>query len=87
MGGDNVNFYEALEKIPTFKDGKMVEIEPLTEASPLQIPGFKDTYVYHIGHPESVTLPRVIDANSISNVMYLGKTAMSMFQKYNQKIF
>lgn len=79
-------FYEALDKIPTFKDGKMVEIEPLTEASPLQIPGFKDTEVCHIGHPEPVTLPRVINANSVSNLMYLGKTAMSEFQKCSQKI-
>lgn len=79
-------FYEALEKIPTFMDGKMVEIEPLTEATPLQIPGFKDAYVCHIGHPEPVTLPRVINANSVSNLMYLGKTATNMFRKYKQKI-
>ena len=79
-------FYETLEKIPTFKGGKMVEIEPLTEAEPLKFPGFKDTYVCHIGHPEPVTLPRVIKANSVSNLMYMGKTATDMVREYSQKI-
>ncbi len=79
-------FYESLEKIPTFKDGRMVEIEPLTAAPPLQFPGFKDTYACHIGHPEPVTLPRVISANNVSNLMYLGKTATDMVHKYSQKI-
>ena len=79
-------FYEALEDIPTFKDGKMVDIPPLTEAEPLQFPGFKDTYVCHIGHPEPVTLPRVIEANSVSNLMFVGKTATDIIRKYTQKI-
>lgn len=79
-------FYETLETIPTFKDGKMVEIKPLTEAEPFQFPGFKDAYVCHLGHPEPVTLPRVIKANSVSNVMYIGKVATEMVRKYSQQI-
>jgi len=79
-------FYETLEKIPTFKGGKIIEIEPLTEAEPLQFPGFKDTYVCHIGHQEPVTLSRVIKANSVSNLMYMGKTATDMVREYSQKI-
>jgi len=79
-------FYETLEKIPTFREGKMVEIEPLTEAEPLKFPGYKDAYVCHIGHPEPVTLPRVIKANSVSNLMYMGKTATDMVREYSQKI-
>ena len=79
-------FYETLEKISTFKGGKMVEIEPLTEAEPFQFPGFKDAYVCHIGHPEPVTLPRVIKANSVSNLMYMGRTATDIIRKYSQKI-
>ncbi len=79
-------FYETLEKIPTFKGGKIIEIEPLTEAEPLQFPGFKDAYVCHIGHPEPVTLPRVIKANSVSNLMYMGKMATDMVREYSQKI-
>ena len=79
-------FYETLEDIPTFKDGKMVNIKPLTEAKPLQFPGFKDTYVCHIGHPEPVTLPRVIKANSVSNLMFEGKKATDIIRKYTNKI-
>ncbi|UCD01660.1 MAG: saccharopine dehydrogenase NADP-binding domain-containing protein [Promethearchaeota archaeon] len=79
-------FYETLENIPTFKDRKIVNILPLTEAEPLQFPGFKDTYVCHIGHPEPVTLPRVIKANSVSNVMFIGKTATDIIREYTQKI-
>ena len=79
-------FYETLETIPTFKDGKMVEIKPLTEAEPLKFPGFKDAYVVHLGHPEPVTLPRVIKANSVSNLMYLGKLTTEMVREYSQKI-
>lgn len=79
-------FYETLEDIPTFKDGKMINIRPLTEAKPLQFPGFKDTYVCHIGHPEPVTLPRVIKAKSVSNLMFEGKTATDIIRKYTNKI-
>jgi len=79
-------FYETLETITTFKDGKMVEIKPLTETEPLQFPGFKNAYVCHLGHPEPVTLPRVIKANSVSNVMYIGKLATEMVRKYSQQI-
>jgi len=78
--------FETLEKIPTFKDGKIIEIEPLTEAEPLQFPGFKDTYICHIGHPETVTLPRTIKAKSISLVMFIGETATNRTHKYRQKI-
>lgn len=79
-------FYETVEDIPTFNDGKMINITPLTDAEPLQFPGFKDTYVCHIGHPEPVTLPRVIKANSVSNLMYMGRTLTDIIRKYTQQI-
>ena len=79
-------FYETVESIPTFRDGKMIEIKPLTDAEPLQFPGFKDTYVCHIGHPEPVTLPRVLNASSVSNLMYMGKTITDIVRKYTQQI-
>ncbi len=79
-------FYETLEEIPTYKDGKFKEIKSLTDAEPFQFPGFKDTYVCHIGHPEPVTLPRVIKAKSVSNLMYMGKTVTDIVRKYTQKI-
>jgi saccharopine dehydrogenase-like NADP-dependent oxidoreductase len=78
--------YETIEKIPTFKDGKIIEIEPLTETKPFDFPGFKSVYACHIGHPEPVTLPRTINAKTISNVMYIGKSATEFTRKYCQKI-
>ncbi|MFX1324785.1 MAG: saccharopine dehydrogenase family protein [Promethearchaeota archaeon] len=79
-------FYETLEEIPTYRNGKFIDIKPLTDAEPLQFPGFEDTYVCHIGHPEPITLPRVIKTNSVSNLMYLGKTATEVVRNYTQKI-
>lgn len=79
-------FYETLEEIPTYRDGKFVNIKPLTDAEPLEFPGFKETYVCHIGHPEPVTLPRVIKANSVSNLMYMGKTITDIVRKYTHQI-
>lgn len=79
-------FYETAEIIPTFKNGKIIEIKPLTDAKPLQFPGFKDTYVCHIGHPEPVTLSRVLNVNSVSNLMYMGKTITDIVRKYTLQI-
>ncbi|MHA1914614.1 MAG: saccharopine dehydrogenase family protein [Promethearchaeota archaeon] len=79
-------FYETVTTIPTYSNGKFVDIKPLTDADPLQFPGFKDTYVCHIGHPEPVTLPRVITANSVSNLMYMGKLITDLVRKYTQQI-
>ncbi len=79
-------FYEALEEIPTYRDGKFFNIKPLTDADPFQFPGFKDTYVCHIGHPEPVTLPRVLKVNSVSNLMYMGKSITEIVRKYTQQI-
>ncbi len=78
--------YETIEKIPTFKNGEMVEIEPLTETEPFDFPGYKSMYAVNIGHPEPVTLPRTIKAKNISNVMYIGKTATDITRNYSQKI-
>ncbi len=78
--------YESIGKIPTFKDGKRIEIEALTEVDPIQIPGYADAYAVHIGHPEPITLPRTIKAKSISNVMFIGKTATEVVRDYRKKI-
>ena len=79
--------WETLDKIPTFKDGKMIEIESLTETEKrFEFPGFKDMYTVHIGHPEPVTLPRTLKAKSISNVIYFGEDAIDITRKYSQKL-
>ena len=79
-------FYETLEEMPTYRGGKYINIKPLSDAEPLNFPGFKETYVCHIGHPEPVTLPRVIKANSVSNLMYMGNTITNIIRSYTQKI-
>ena len=78
--------FETLEKIPTFQDGKMIEIESLTEMEPFAFSGFKEMYACHIGHPEPVTLPRTLKAKTVSNAMYIGKTATDIVRQYRQKI-
>lgn len=79
--------YETIEKIPTFKNGSMIEIEPLTEAEPIRFPDFNEMYACHIGHPEPVTLPRTLKkAKSICNLMFIGKTATYITRQYSQKI-
>lgn len=78
--------YETLGKIPTFKDGKMIKIEPLTETEPFSFPGFKEMYACHIGHPEPVTIPRTIKAKSVSNVMYIGETFTEFVRECSRKI-
>jgi saccharopine dehydrogenase-like NADP-dependent oxidoreductase len=79
-------FYETIGKIPTFKDGKILEIESLSEGPPVQFPGYKEVYACHIGHPEPVTLPRVIKANSICNVAFLGRKPIEIVKKIRNKI-
>jgi len=72
--------YECIEPIPTFRDGKIINIEPLSDAAPIKFPGYKDTFAYHIGHPEPVTLPRTIKANSVSNVLFYGKSFIQLLR-------
>jgi saccharopine dehydrogenase-like NADP-dependent oxidoreductase len=79
-------FYETLGTIPTFKDGKLIQIKSLTEAAAIQFPGYKDAYACHIGHPEPVTLPRVIKANSVCNLAFLGRKPTKIVRDYSRKI-
>lgn len=78
--------HESVGKIPTFKDGRLVDIEALTEAEPFKFPGLLKFYAVHIGHPEPVMLSRTIKANSISNLMLFGKTVTNEIRKYARKI-
>lgn len=78
--------YETIGKIPTFKDGNMIEVDGLAEIEPLKFPGYKDVYACHLGHPEPVTLPRIIKAKTIASVMYIGEIPTDITRKYRQKI-
>ncbi len=78
--------YETIEDIPTFKDGKIKYIESLTEHEPLAFPGFNEVYACHIGHPEPVTLSRIINAKIICNLCYMGKTLTDIIREYREQI-
>lgn len=78
--------YETIETIPTYKNGKIIYIKSLTESTPIRFPRFKEAYACHIGHPEPITLPRVIKANSISNVMFVGKKSTELVKELRQSI-
>jgi saccharopine dehydrogenase-like NADP-dependent oxidoreductase len=78
---------ESIGKIPTFRDGKLTEIEALTEVKSVKFPGGgRNMYACHVGHPEPVTLSRTLKANYISNVMYLTKLATNRVRGYIRKI-
>ncbi|MHA1729207.1 MAG: saccharopine dehydrogenase family protein, partial [Promethearchaeota archaeon] len=78
--------YESLEKVPTFRSGKLVGIIPLIEAKPLKFSKNDERYAVHIGHPEPVTLYRQIKANSISNLMCTGKNYTENARKFRDKV-
>lgn len=77
---------ESMGKVPTYREGRIIEIEPLIDAPPLSFPGFKEIYSCYIGHPEPVMLSRTIKANSISNQMYLSEKGTIRIRKYAKKV-
>jgi len=72
--------HECIGPVPTWRNGKQVEIEPLDEEHPVEFPGMKPYYGVHVGHPEPVTLPRTINANTISCIMFFGERITSMLR-------
>jgi len=78
--------HESIGQIPTFRDGKLTEVETLTEAPPIEFPGIKKFYSCHIGHPEPVTLCRTLKAKSISCQMFLTEYLTNQIRKYVEKI-
>lgn len=79
--------HESQGKIPTFRNGKLTEIEALTDAAPIKIPGRgRPMYACHIGHPEPITLSRTLKAKSISSIMYLTSYFTDELRKYMRKL-
>ncbi len=79
--------HESIGKIPIYRDGKLVEIESLTEAEPIHFPGRGGPmYACYIGHPEPVTLSRTLKVNSISNQMFLTKKFTDVLRDYVKQI-
>ena len=78
--------HESIGKIPTFRNGKLIEIGALTDAAPIEFPGMKKFYSCYIGHPEPVTLPRTIKAKAISNQMFLTQGVTKLLRDYAKRI-
>ncbi len=57
----------AAGKVPTYRYGRWVEVLGLTEREEVEFPDPVGVVpVYHVGHPEPVTLPRFIDAQYVA---------------------
>jgi saccharopine dehydrogenase-like NADP-dependent oxidoreductase len=79
--------FESVGKIPTYRDGQLIEIDALSDVEPLKFPGGgRALYACHVGHPEPVTLSRTLEAKTIANVMYLTKFFTDELREYLNKI-
>ena len=58
-------FHECAGIIPAYREGNIGGIDSMTTAGLLQFPGLADTPVYHVGHPEPVTIPKTVAAQSV----------------------
>lgn len=60
-------FYAITGKVPTYKDGQWVEVEAGSGKEPVDFGGVLGTVrVFHCGHPEPMTVPRYINARTVS---------------------
>ena len=53
--------------VPSFQNGRMKQVPAGTDREKILFPEpVGEIYVYHLGHPEPVTIPRFIDANTVT---------------------
>ncbi|MBI4517876.1 MAG: saccharopine dehydrogenase NADP-binding domain-containing protein [Deltaproteobacteria bacterium] len=75
-GGEHVNaalehlMYSWSGRFPTFSDGRAVEVDAQEPGLAVTTPGGAVRTLYHVGHPEPVTLPRFI--SGVRTVANLG---------------
>lgn len=54
-------YHASTGNVPTYRDGKWVEIPALSEPEVVEFPPpIGEIEVYHVGHPEPVTIPRYV---------------------------
>ena len=54
-------YHAATGKVPTYRDSKWVEVPSLSEPEVVELPlPIGEIEVYHVGHPEPVTIPRYV---------------------------
>lgn len=60
-------FYAVTGKVPTYRDGQWVDVEAGTGKESVDFGGVLGTVkVFHCGHPEPMTVPRYIQARTVS---------------------
>jgi len=54
-------FHASAGDVPTYRDGRWVEVSALSEQEVVEFPPpLREIEVFHVGHPEPVTIPRYI---------------------------
>ncbi len=79
-------FHECSSTVPTYRDGNLVGVDSMTSAGSLQFPGYADRQVFHVGHPEPITLPKTSNAKSVSNVMFGDKEIFDLIRRIADSI-
>jgi saccharopine dehydrogenase-like NADP-dependent oxidoreductase len=60
-------FYAVTGNVPTYRDGAWVDVPASSEAEVVEFPApLGRVRVFHCGHPEPLTVPRYIQANTVS---------------------
>lgn len=60
-------FYAVTGQVPTYRNGAWVSVAAASEREVVEFPGpLGKVSVFHCGHPEPLTIPRYIDAKSVS---------------------
>ena len=60
-------FYAVTGKVPTYKDGQWTEVQAGSGKEPIDFGGVLGVVrVFHCGHPEPLTVPRYIQARTVS---------------------
>jgi len=59
--------YAITGKVPTYKDGKLIEVLAASEEEAVQFPQpLGKVSLFHCGHPEPITIPRYIKVKTVS---------------------
>lgn len=56
------------EAVPTYRKGERVFVEPFADGRSVRFPAIGAYDLYHVGHPEPVTLPGHVEAETVANL-------------------
>ncbi|WP_456468708.1 saccharopine dehydrogenase NADP-binding domain-containing protein [Archaeoglobus sp.] len=76
-------FHASDGMIPTYRDGKWIEVQALSDAEIVEFPEpLGCIEVYNVGHPEPVTIPRYLKVNKVTNKGTVWPEIMAELTKY-----